>query len=263
MTDGPVDDAAHVAAAQRAIGLIDLTDLADDHAPDGIDELCRRAREHSTAAVCVWPEHVARCHELLGESGVRVATVVNFPSGDEPVTDVVEATLRALADGADDIDVVLPYRAFLAGDSDAAGEMVAAVAAEVQRPAILKVILETGALGSAEAIRAAADLAIANGADFVKTSTGKIAEGASLDAVSAMLGAMLRTRESVGRTVGIKPSGGIRSFDDAVAYVGLADSVMGQGWATAATFRFGASGLLDALVAVVEGGPDAPSDSTY
>ena len=115
--------------ARRAIGLIDLTDLSDDHSPDGIDDLCRRAREHGTAAVCVWPEYVARCSELLAGSGVRIATVVNFPSGDEPVDDVVEMARTALADGADDIDLVLPYRAFLDGDSVRAGEMVAAIAA--------------------------------------------------------------------------------------------------------------------------------------
>lgn len=111
--------------AHRAIGLIDLTDLSDDHSPDGIDELCRRAREHGTAAVCVWPEFVARCSELLAGSDVRVATVVNFPSGDDARDDVAAMARAALADGADDIDLVLPYRAFLDGDTDRAGQMAA------------------------------------------------------------------------------------------------------------------------------------------
>jgi deoxyribose-phosphate aldolase len=252
-------DSERVAAARRAIGLIDLTDLSDDHAPDGIDELCRRAREHRTAAVCVWPEFVATCAAQLAGSGVRVATVVNFPSGDEPVAQVEAATRRALADGADDIDVVLPYVAFLAGDEDRAGEMVSAVAALVDGPRIVKVILESGALGSSEAVGAAARLAIGRGADFVKTSTGKIPAGASLDAATAMLEAIA----GADRTVGLKPSGGIRTFDEAMAYVDLADSVMGEGWATPATFRFGASGLLDSLLAVVDGGPESTSPSTY
>ena len=245
--------------ARRAIGLIDLTDLSDDHAPDGIDELCRRAREHGTAAVCVWPEFVSTCAAQLAGSGVRVATVVNFPTGAEPVAEVEAATRRALADGADDIDVVLPYEAFLAGDEQSAGETVSALAALVDEPHVLKVILESGALGSAETVGAAARLAIGCGADFVKTSTGKIPAGASLEAAGAMLEAI----RDADRPVGLKPSGGIRTFDEAMAYVDLADSVMGEGWATPATFRFGASGLLDSLLAVVDGGPDSTSPSTY
>jgi deoxyribose-phosphate aldolase len=247
------------ATARRAIGLIDLTDLADDHAPVGFDELCRRAREHETAAVCVWPEFVSRCADLLAGSRVRVATVMNFPSGDETVTDVVAATRAALADGADDIDVVLPYRSFLAGDADAAGTMVASVVGLVEPPRIVKVILETGALDGVESVGAAARLAIDRGADFVKTSTGKIPAGASLDAAAAMLEAI----HASDRVVGLKPSGGIRTFDEACAYIDLADSVMGDGWATPATFRFGASGLLDALLAVIDDAPTPDGAPTY
>ena len=248
--------------ARRAIGLIDLTDLSDDHSADGIDELCRRAREHGTAAVCVWPEYVARCTAALSGSGVRVATVVNFPSGDEPVDSVVAMTRAALADGADDIDLVLPYRAFLDGDADRAGSMVATIAALVEPPKLLKVILESGAYPGADSVGAAAHLAIANGADFVKTSTGKIPEGASLDAARAMLDEIAAAVDA-GRTVGLKPSGGIRSFDDAMAYLDLADDVMGEGWATPATFRYGASGVLDALLAELDGTTAPPPTSSY
>ena len=236
--------------------MIDLTDLSDDHSPDGIDELCRRAREHGTAAVCVWPEYVARCAELLAGSAVRVATVVNFPSGDEAVDDVVALAGAALAEGADDIDLVLPYRAYLGGDSDRAGEMVAAIAALVESPKLLKVILESGAYPDTDTVARAARLALANGADFVKTSTGKISEGATLEAARAMLGE-IHTAAQTGKAVGLKPSGGIRTSDEAFAYIDLADEVMGEGWATPATFRFGASGLLDALLT------DTPSNSTY
>ena len=248
--------------AIRAIGLIDLTDLSDDHAPDGIDDLCRRAREHRTAAVCVWPEFVARCAELLDGSGVRVATVVNFPSGDEPVADVLAMSGAALTAGADDIDLVLPYRAFLDGDSDRPAEMVAAIAALIEPPKLLKVILESGAYPGPDSVAAAAHLTIANGADFVKTSTGKIDEGASLEIARAMLGEIEVAAES-GRAVGLKPSGGIRTFDEAQAYIDLADSVMGEGWATPSTFRFGASGLLDSLLAVIAGDSDVQGSSSY
>jgi deoxyribose-phosphate aldolase len=249
-------------AARRAIGLIDLTDLADDHAPDGIDDLCGRAREHSTAAVCVWPEYVSRCADLLEGSGVRVATVVNFPTGDEPIGDVVDTTRAALAAGADDIDLVLPYRAFLAGDTTRAGATVAAIAALVEPPGVLKVILESGAYPDNESVAAAARLAIVNRANFVKTSTGKIAAGASLDAARAMLGE-IATAAAAGRRVGLKPSGGIRSYDDAMAYLDLADGVMGPEWATPATFRFGASGLLDALLGAIDGTAGAEEPSAY
>jgi deoxyribose-phosphate aldolase len=256
----PVNERAD--RARRAIGLIDLTDLADDHAPDGIDELCRRAHTHGTAAVCVWPEYVRRCAELLEGCDVRVATVVNFPSGDESIDDVVAMTRTALADGADDIDLVLPYHGFLAGDSTQAADMVAAIARLVEAPALLKVILETGAYPDTESVGAAARLAIANGADFVKTSTGKIAQGASLDAARAMLGE-IAAATAKGRTVGLKPSGGIRSYDDAMDYLGLADEVMGEGWATPETFRYGASGVLDALLAEVDGTAPAAPTSAY
>jgi len=248
------------AVARRAIALIDLTDLSDDHAPDGIDELCRRAREHRTAAVCVWPEYVETCAAQLAGSGVRVATVVNFPTGAEPVDDVVAATGTALADGADDIDLVLPYRAYLDGDAERAAAMVESVRAVIEPPQLLKVILESGAHPDAGSVAAAARLAIEHGADFVKTSTGKIPEGASIEAAGAMLGEIAAAAER-GRSVGLKPSGGIRSFDDAVAYLDLADGVMGSGWSTPATFRYGASGLLDALLAELDGTAPRTSSS--
>jgi deoxyribose-phosphate aldolase len=258
MTDASSSD-ARIAAARRAISLIDLTDLSDDHAHGGIDALCTRARTHGTAAVCVWPEFVSRCSSRLAGSSVRVATVVNFPSGDNPLSQVAAMTHGALDDGADDIDVVLPYEAFLAGDVARATELLTAATSTVRAPRLVKVILETGALGDPATIRAAAELAIACGADFVKTSTGKIPAGASLEAAAAMLEAI----SSADRPIGLKPSGGIRTFDEAMQYIDLADSVMGEGWATPSTFRFGASGLLDALLAVVEGGPDVAGSSTY
>lgn len=251
----------HIDQARRAIALIDLTDLADDHSPDGIDELCRRAREHQTAAVCVWPEFVATCAEPLAGSSVRVATVVNFPSGGDHVDVVVAMVRAALADGADDVDLVLPYGAFLDGDPAPAAEMVATIAAMIEPPRLLKVILESGAYVGTASVATAARLAIDNGADFLKTSTGKIPEGASLDAAGAMLGAIAASE----RTIGLKPSGGIRTFEEAMAYIDLADSVMGEGWSTPATFRFGASGLLDALLAVIndEGDGDQRAMSSY
>lgn len=259
MSEPSASSSDRAGSARRAIGLIDLTDLADDHAPDGIAALCQRAHEQATAAVCVWPEFVTTCVDVLKGSTVRVATVVNFPGGDEPPAAVLAATEAALAAGADEIDLVLPYEAFLGGD-DRAGDMVAAVAAMVEPPRLLKVILETGALGGNDNVRGAASLAVSCGADFVKTSTGKIPRGASLDAAAAML-EVIAAAAAEGRRVGLKPSGGIRTYEEAMAYIDLADSVMGAGWATPATFRFGASGLLDALLAEIAGSPTPPAAS--
>jgi deoxyribose-phosphate aldolase len=254
-----VTEQSLVERARRAIGLIDLTDLADDQSAAGIDELCRRAAEHHTAAVCVWPVHVKRCAALLSSSPVRVATVVNFPTGDEPLDDVAFDTRAAVDAGADEIDVVIPYRALLRGDVGSVSELVATAASALAGSGhitvdggtrLLKVILETGALPTDDLVRTAATVAIDNGADFVKTSTGKIAIGATPGAARVLLDVIAEFGRA-GRTVGIKPSGGVRSLDDVDTYIGLAEELMGQGWVTPSTFRLGASGLLDVLLDVI------------
>ena len=168
-------------------------------------------------------------------------------------------TRQALADGADDIDLVLPYTAFLADDLEAARAMLIAVRSAVAAPAIMKVILETDELRDPDRIASAAQLAISEGADFVKTSTGKTPDGASHEAAHLMLVAI----HEFGRPVGLKPSGGIRTVDDAVSYLDLADEVMGTGWVAPATFRFGASGLLDDVLRVLGDGSDTPSPGLY
>ena len=243
------------ALAQRAIALVDLTDLGDAPTDAGIDALCERAAAAGTAAVCVWPRFVARCRERLAGTGVRIATVVNFPAGGEDVAATVAETERALADGADEIDLVLPYRAFLDGRVGDAAAMVTAVRAAVGAPAHLKVILESGGYPSLDHVRAAARLAIDHGADFVKTSTGKTAVSATI-AASVMILDAIRSASGDGRSVGFKPSGGIRTLDDAARYLAVADEMMGPAWATAETFRFGASGLLDALQAEIANGDE-------
>ncbi|CAN5409222.1 deoxyribose-phosphate aldolase [soil metagenome] len=246
--------------ARRAIGLIDLTDLADDSSTETVHELCHRAVHHGTAAVCIWPDFVAMASAAVAGSEVAVATVVNFPSGDDRPFAVEVLTERALADGAHEIDVVLPYRHWLSGQAERAADVLERVRERsTDAGALMKVILETGALLGLESIDAAARLAVACGADFIKTSTGKIDVSANLYAVEAMLAVMAAGPAGPEqRPVGIKPSGGIRTYDDAVSYLDVAERVMGHGWATRDTFRFGASGLLDALLAVID--PDlAPS----
>ena len=240
--------------ARRAIGLIDLTDLSDTSSVADVEGLCARAATHGTAAVCVWPDFVARAAHVLHDSGVEIATVVNFPTGDERPFAVGVLTERALADGASEIDVVMPYRAWLAGDTERPEQVLGTVRSlTTEAGAHVKVILENGMLPDVGTVDRVARYAVAHGADFIKTSTGTTDVSATPGDVEAML-AVLADADAVasGRTVGIKPSGGIRTYHDAVTYLAAADRVMGAGWARPSTFRFGASGLLDALLNVVE-----------
>jgi len=231
--------------AQRILSLIDLTNLNDGCTPEDIRTLCARASGPwgHTAAVCVWPRFVGLSKSLLTDSPIQVATVVNFPSGDGEVAATINETVDALIAGADEIDLVLPYTALQRSDESTVIVMLSAIRNVVPAPSLLKVILETGELVDPILIERAAHMAISAGADFIKTSTGKTRTSATPDAVMIMLD----TIRASGRAVGLKPSGGIRTVDDARGYLELADAVMGQDWATPQTFRFGASGLLDAV----------------
>ncbi|TWF52925.1 deoxyribose-phosphate aldolase [Neorhizobium alkalisoli] len=244
-----------------ALSLLDLTNLRDDCDNAAIENLCLRAQTSygNTAAICIWPRFVAHARAILGEGhAVRIATVVNFPSGDLPVATVVEETAKAVADGADEIDLVIPYRKLIAGDEAAVTEMVEAVRAACPN-ACLKVILETGELKDAALVRRGSELAIAAGADFIKTSTGKVGVNATLEAADLMLQAI---RDSKKR-VGFKPAGGIGTVADADLYLRLAETIMGPNWIMPSTFRFGASSLLDDILGVLGGAPSARASAGY
>lgn len=249
------------AVASRALSLLDLTNLKDDCTPEQIVTLCGRAQSAfgPTAAICIWPRFVMQARTLLGpDSPIRIATVVNFPSGEMKTEDVLAETRDAVADGADDIDLVIPYRALANGDEKAVTEMVSAVKAACG-PAILKTILETGELKDISLIRRASDLSIAAGADFIKTSTGKVGVNATLEAADIMLQAIRDSRKKVG----FKPAGGISTVADAALYLSLADTIMGEDWVMPSTFRFGASGLLDDIIAVLSGERSTAAASGY
>lgn len=238
--------------AARVIGLIDLTNLSDDCSENDVVELCSRAHgpHGNVAAVCVWPRYVSRAVRELSATDVRVATVVNFPHGRDSVDQVVDTVKRCVADGADEIDLVIPYEKFRDSSDDegdrAVVHMVAKVKESLPENRLLKVILETGELRDRDLVDRAARLAVASGADFIKTSTGKTPVSATPEAVETML-SVLRESPRIDRRVGIKPSGGIRTVDEAARYLAMADRIMGPDWATPETFRFGASGLLDAV----------------
>jgi deoxyribose-phosphate aldolase len=246
--------------ARRVLALLDLTDLTENCSDHVIDALCAKAAtpHGSVAAICIWPQLVSRARAHLS-GRIRIATVANFPAGGEDVERVIEDVGQALTDGADEIDLVLPYRAFMRGEEAIARDMIAGVRDVTDRGRTLKVILETGMIGDSGTVRAASRLALDLGADFIKTSTGKTPVSATPEAVRIMLEEIAATP----RPAGIKPSGGIRTLADAKIYLALADEMMGEAWATPATFRFGASGLFNVLMATLDGSEPPPSPAAY
>jgi deoxyribose-phosphate aldolase len=245
-------------AAARALACLDLTNLDDGCDEAAISDLCRRARtpHGPVAAVCIWPAFVEQARAELAGSGIRVATVVNFPGGDEPLEEVRAETRVALSDGAYEIDFVVPWQMISWGHPEAVAASVREIK-DICGPATLKAILETGELKDPGLIRRAADEALAGGADFLKTSTGKVTVNATPEAAAILLEAI---RDS-GRPVGLKPAGGVRTTQDAGRYLNLCDRMMGEGWATPARFRIGASGVLTALLATLDGA-DTPAGTT-
>lgn len=239
--------------AVQIVSLLDLTSLSGTESEADIDALCAKAVGPCghVAALCVFARHLPRVAENLtrmGLSGVEAATVVNFPAGRLDPTVTVDEIRAALGLGATEIDLVFPYSAFLEGrESDVRGFMVECRAA---CPVRLKVILESGALVRPDVIRAASRLALDCGADFLKTSTGKAAVHATPEAARVML----ETIAERGGTAGFKASGGLRTMADALAYLELAEDILGPGWVGPRTFRFGASGLLDDVLAVAAAG---------
>ena len=249
--------------ARRALALLDLTDLSDGCSDLAIDRLVAKAvaaPPGPVAAICIWPQFVTQARNALRKAPVEIATVANFPSGEEDIERVCATIEEALADGAHEIDLVMPYRSLLAGDRARVREVLTAVRDIVPARRILKVILETGALGTRERIGEAARIAIGEGADFIKTSTGKIAVSATPDAAEEMFAAI----RAAGRPVGFKAAGGLRTLAEARTYLDIAARVMGEEFATPATFRFGASGLYDVLAQAAAGSrEERASDGTY
>ncbi|GGY26132.1 deoxyribose-phosphate aldolase [Paludibacterium paludis] len=240
-----------ILAARRALSLMDLTTLNDDDSDVKVAELCRKAAGPAgrVAAVCVYPRFVPVAKKTLTEQGspeVRVATVTNFPAGGEDVAIAVAETRASIAYGADEVDVVFPYRALMAGNTALGEELVRACKAACQGRT-LKVIIESGELKDAVLIREASLISISAGADFIKTSTGKVPVNATLEAARIMLEAIRDT----GATCGFKAAGGVRSAEEAAEYLALADGLMGEAWVTPAHFRFGASSLLANLEATL------------
>lgn len=245
-----------------AVAMMDLTTLEGKDTPGKIAYLCRKAVRPTDskydvppcAAVCVYPSMVRHARKFLGsDSPVRVASVATgFPSGQYPLRTRLEETRRAIVDGADEVDMVIDRGAFLCGDFAKVYDEIAAVK-HACGPAHLKVILETGELVSYDNVRQASHLAMQAGADFIKTSTGKVTPAATPGVTLVMLEAIRDHFFATGRRIGMKPAGGIRTAKQALAYLVMLAETLGDDWLTPALFRFGASTLLnDVLMQIVK-----------
>jgi deoxyribose-phosphate aldolase len=237
------------ATARRIVSLMDLTSLNETDDEAAIVRLSGLAvsRVGTVAAVCTWAQFMRVARNALRGTRVRVAAVANFPAGMATVEQAAAETAAAIADGADEVDVVFPYRALLAGDAASGLALVQRCRNACGDRALLKVILETGQLGSPDTVRRAAEIAVSGGAHFLKTSTGKTLPGATPEAAAVLLDVIAQSRTS-GRGVGLKVSGGIRRFADARDFLDQYELRFGTGSATPANFRIGASTLIGDLL---------------
>jgi len=240
-------------ALDLAVRMMDLTTLEGADTPGKVAALCSKAMRPDpsdptvppVAAVCIYPNLVPHALERVKGSGVKVASVATaFPSGQSPLEVKIEETARVAAMGADEIDMVIDRGAFLSGNYAKVYDEVRRVK-EASGDAHLKVILETGELGTYDNVRRASLLAVAGGADFIKTSTGKIQPAATLPVTLVMLEAIRDVHEETGRKIGMKPAGGIKTAKQAVQYLVLLHETLGPEWLTPDLFRFGASSLLN------------------
>jgi deoxyribose-phosphate aldolase len=243
-------------ALELAIRCCDLTTLEGQDTPGKVAALCSKAirpdpsdpNVPSVAAVCVYPNLVAVAKERLGDSGVKVASVATyFPSGQAPLDVKLRDVEDAVAMGADEIDMVIDRGAFLSGRYAQVFDEIVRLKDACGR-AHLKVILETGELGTYDNVRRASLLAMAAGADFIKTSTGKLPSAATLPVQLVMLEAIRDVYEETGRRIGMKPAGGIRTAKNAIQYLVQVHETLGPDWLTPDLYRLGASSLVNDIL---------------
>jgi deoxyribose-phosphate aldolase len=247
---------AKLQALDMAVAMVDLTTLEGADTPGKVRAMCAKARQPDpsdlavppVAAVCVYPDLVGVAKAAVAGSAVAVASVATaFPSGRASLAVKLADVQDAVSAGADEVDMVIDRGAFLAGRY---GQVYAEVRAvrEACGPAHLKVILETGELATLDNVARASWLAMLAGADFIKTSTGKVTPAATPPTALVMLGAVRDFEQTTGRRVGVKVAGGIRTAKDAIRYLVLVNEVAGPGWLTPQLFRIGASTLLNDLL---------------
>ena len=236
-------------ASKQGIQFMDLTTLNEDDTDQKVIQLCHNAKTAAgnTAAVCIYPRFIPVARKALKEQGtpdIKIATVTNFPHGNDDLDIALAETRAAVAYGADEVDVVFPYRALIAGNSEIGKTMITACREICGSAVTLKVIIESGELKTDALIQQASEICINAGADFIKTSTGKVPVNATLEATKVMIEAIKASKKNVG----FKAAGGVKDAQAANDYMQLARSIMGENWVDATHFRFGASSLLVGLL---------------
>jgi len=249
-----------VQALKLALSMIDLTTLEGQDTHGKVTQLCQKAiHVHDAlpglphvAAVCVYPTMVAVARQALSGHDIKIASVATaFPSGMAPLGVKLEETRLAVQEGADEVDMVISRGAFLEGEYGRVFDEIIAIK-EACGQARLKVILETGELGTLDRVRRASTLAMHAGADFIKTSTGKIQPAATMPVTLVMLHAIRDYYHATGRRVGMKPAGGISRAKQAIQYLVMLRETLGEGWLTPQWFRFGASSLVNDILMQLE-----------
>jgi len=255
-----IKKSAKLWALDLAIRCIDLTTLEGQDTPGKVAALCAKALHPDpsdpsippVAAVCIYPALVPVAAPRLRGTGVHVASVATaFPSGQTFTSIKVAETREAVAAGADEVDMVIDRGAFLSGNYQKVFDEIGQVK-EASGRAHLKVILETGELGTYDNVRRASVLAMAAGADFIKASTGKIQPAATLPVALVMMEAIRDFHRETGRVVGFKPAGGIRTAKQAIAYLVVLNETLGPAWLTPERFRLGASTLLNDILMQIQ-----------
>jgi deoxyribose-phosphate aldolase len=251
---------AKVAGLKLAVRMMDLTTLEGKDTAGKVRQMCRKALSPldsdgdigPCAAVCVYPNLVATAKQALAGSTVKVASVATaFPSGQSPLDVKLQDVRRAVELGADEIDMVIDRGAMLSGDYAKVFDEIAATK-EACGSAHLKVILETGELGSYDVVRKASEIGIAAGGDFITPSTGKIQPAATPAVTLVMLEAIRDHYYATGRRIGMKPAGGVRTAKQSLHYLVLVKETLGDAWLTPDLFRFGASALLNDVLMQLE-----------
>ena len=239
-----------------ALSMIDLTTLEGNDTNAKVKQLCYKAHHladnmaelPTVAAVCVYPNFVKLAANELSNTAVKVASVAGaFPSGQTSIEIKIAETKYALDQGADEIDMVISRGKFLEGEYNLVFDEIA-VLKETCGSRHLKVILETGELGTLNNVRIASEIAIAAGADFIKTSTGKISPAATMEVSYIMLQTIADYYKRTGKMIGMKPAGGIRNANQALEYLEMLNQTLGEKWMTNEWFRFGASSLADDII---------------
>src|SRR5215213_6716516 len=256
LTKRSIKKSSKVHALKLALAMIDLTTLEGADSPGKIRQMCYKAKHlHDgmadvphVAAVCVYPTLVRLAKQELKDSGINVAAVATgFPSGQYPLNVKLDDTRYAVGEGADEIDMVISRGHFLAGDYNYVFDEIGQVK-QACGSAHLKVILETGELGQYDQVRKASDLAMHAGADFIKTSTGKVTPAATLPVTLVMLEAIRDFYHATGKKIGMKPAGGIATAKVAIQYLVVLRETLGQDWMTPDLFRIGASRLANDIL---------------